>query len=182
MQKCEELWNNGYRCVLVPDYLIEDGKLAINNDKVVYNGFEFSHVLFLYPQYAKETTYEFLNSAHDNGVNIAVVGKYGKDFYGNTAVLSAPHYKEFDLNILEELKTPKSAIENGCVYDDNSFSLVSNGILTKKEVEFDFIVNDKRFFGKHTGLLAYRNNEEAFATSGSVLYADGKKIDLNFID
>lgn len=182
MQKCEELWNSGCRCALVPDYSVENGRLVICNDKVMYNGFEFSHMLFLYPQYAKRVTYDFLNQAYENGVNVAVVGKYGIDFNGNKVELSAPHYDTFDLKISEELSFPKSAIEGGCVYEDGSFSLVSNGLLTRNERKFDFCLDGKRICGKHTGILAYRGTECAFATVGSELYVDGGRIDLKFMD
>ena len=180
--KCDELWKAGYRCALVPDYAIEDGRITLKDDKICFGGYEFTHCLFLYPKYAKKETYEFLNRADESGVKIAVVGKSGIDFEGNEVKLTAPHFEEFDLEIPDKMSCEKSAIEGGCIYADQSFSLVSKGILDKKETEFDFMLGDKRVSGKHTGLLAYRENEFAFATKGTELFVDGASVELKCID
>ena len=180
-QKCQELWDMGYRCALVPDYAIEDGRITLEGSKICFGGYEFSHVLFLYPKYAKKETYEFLNEADANGVHIAVVGKSGVDFNGNEALLTALHFEAYSHDILEKIGCSKSVIENGCVYEDGSFSLVTDGLLTKEKSGFDFCLNGKRIHGTHTGLLAYRKNEFAFATDESELFVDGQKIELEYI-
>lgn len=179
--KCREMWDMGYRCALVPDYAIEDGRVTLEGDKVCFGGYEFSHVLFLYPKYAKKETYDFLNKADKNGVHIAVAGKSGVDFNGNEVELTAPHFEEYSHDILDKIGCDKSAIENGCVYEDGSFSLVTDGLLTNSISKFDFILNGKRIHGTHTGLLAYRENEFAFATAGSELFVDEQKIELECI-
>lgn len=47
------------------------------------------------------------------------------------------------------------------------------------DIPFDGVtVDGKRIHGTHTGLLAYRQNQAAFATSGSELFIDGEKITL----
>lgn len=181
-QKCSEIWDAGYRCALVPDYAIEDGRITLNEDKICFNGYEFTHCLFLYPKYAKTETYEFLNTAHNQNVKISVIGKSGVDFNGDIVELTAPHFDEFDIRILEETECPKSAIDGGCVYSDGSFSLVSNGILTDEITEFDFEIDGLKYSGYHTGIIAYRKNSVAFATKGSKLLVDGKEVvmDYNF--
>lgn len=181
-EKCDKIWNAGYRCALVPDYAIEDGRISLKGDKICFGGYEFSHCLFLYPKYAKKETYEFLNNADKNGVKIAVAGKSGVDFYGNKAELTAPNFEEFDLEILEKIGCEKSAIDGGCVYSDGSFSLVSDCLLTNIPTQFNFELNGKRIHGKHTGLLAFRENEIAFATKGSELFVNDSKIELKNID
>lgn len=182
LPKCKELWEAGYRCALAPDYAIEDGRITLSNGKISFNGYEFTHCLFLYPKYAKKETYEFLNTAHEHGATLAVVGKSGIDFDGNEVVLTAPHFEDFSMEILSALGTPKSAIDGGCVYSDGSFSLVSHGLLDKKETEFRFVLNKKTVSGKHTGLLAFRKCGAAFATKGSELFIDDIKIDLKDIE
>ena len=179
--KCRELWDMGYRCALVPDYAIEDSRITLEGNKVCFGGYEFSHVLFLYPKYAKKETYEFLNKADKNGVHIAVVGKSGVDFNGNEAELTALHFEEYSTDILEKIGCSKSAIENGCVYRDGSFSLVTDSLLTKEHCDFEFSLDGKKFSGNHTGLLAYRENEFAFATEGSELFINDKKVELRYI-
>ena len=180
LEKCDTMWNAGYRCALAPDYAIEDGRIALNGDKINFNGYDFSHCLFLYPKYAKKETYAFLNKAHDSGAKIAVVGNSGVDFEGNGVLLTAPHFDAFDLEILEKIGCEKSAIDGGCVYLDGSFSLASHGILNGEATEFDFEIDGVRYTGEHTGLLAYRKNRFAFASSGSRLLADGIEIPLEY--
>ena len=102
------------------------------------------------------------------------------DFNGEKAVLNIPTFAQFDLSILEEMKISKSAIQNGCVYDDGSFNLVSHSLLTGEATTFDFTVNGVRYNGEFTGLLAYRKGEFAFATKGSELYENGVRISLDF--
>ncbi len=180
--KVTDIWNAGYRCALAPDYAIEDSRITLNGDKICFGGYEFSHCLFLYPKYAKKETYEFLNKADKNGVKIAVVGKSGVDFYGEKAELTAPHFENFNLSVLDAISCEKSAIDKGCVYKDCSFCLVSDSLLTDTPTEFDFELSGKRIHGKHTGLLAYRENERAFATKDSELYIDNTKINLEGIN
>ncbi len=180
-QKCDTMWEAGYRCALIPDYAIEDGRVTLKENKICFHGYEFSHCLFLYPKYAKKETYEFLNNADKNGVKLAVAGKSGVDFFGDKVELTAPHFDDFDLEILKEMGCEKSAIDKGCIYKDGSFSLVSDSLLTNSPTEFDFDLSGKRIHGKHTGLLAFRENETAFATEGSEMFVDGVKIDLEYI-
>ena len=180
--KCAEMWNEGYRCALAPDYAIEDGRITLNGDKINFNGYDFTHCLFLYPKYAKAETYAFLNKAHANNAKIATIGCSGIDFNGNPVTLTAPHFEEFDMKILETIGCPKSAIDGGCVYSDDSFSLVSKGLMTNEVTNFDFEINKKRYSGHHTGLLAYRAGSYAFATNGSKLFVDGCEVTLNYED
>ena len=122
-----------------------------------------------------------MNKADKNGVHIAVAGKSGVDFNGNEVELTAPHFEEYSHDILDKIGCGKSAIENGCVYQDGSFSMVTHGLLTNEKNSFAFELDGKEVSGTHTGLLAYRENEFAFATEGSELFVDGKKIDLKYI-
>ncbi len=181
-KKCQDLWDAGYRCALVPDYAIEDGRITQKGDKLCFGGYEFSHVLFLYPKYAKAETYGFLNNAYHSGVHLAVVGDSGVDFDGNEATLTALHFDDFSLEIPESIGCEKSAVHDGCVYADGSFALVTDSLLTKTPCDFVFDLNGKNIRGKHTGLLAYRENKTAFATAGSELLIDGEKITLAYID
>lgn len=177
--KCTQMWDAGYRCALVPDYAVEDGRITINGNKINFNGYDFSHCLFLYPKYAKKETYEFLNNAHKSNVKIVVAGNCGVDFDGDDVLLTAPHFEEYRLEILEYMNCSKSAIDGGCVYADGSFSLVSDGILTEKATKFEFEIDGIKYSGHHTGLLAYRKDSYAFATKGSKLFVSEEEIELD---
>ena len=165
-----ELWDAGYRCALVPDYAISDGRIQYKNGKIFFNGHSFTHSLFLYPKYAKKEVYNFLNSAGKEGLPIAAVGKRAdQDFNGEKAELAIPLYEEFDLAIPEKLSCPKSAIPNGCVYTDGSFVLVNQaGLLEGKAEAMDIMIEGVRYKGINTGILAYRNGLQ-YATEGGTL-------------
>ena len=181
LEKCEELWNDGYRCVLVPDSTIVDGRTKIEGNQISFNGHLFSHLLYLYPKYAKKEVYAFLNNAHEANVPMAVIGRGDIDFDAEKATLNAPRYDEFSKSVLDSIGCQKSAIKEGCIYADGSFSLVNNGLLTGESTEFAFSIDGVSYTGKYTGLLAYRKDKFAFATKGSTLYIDGKEIKLEII-
>ncbi|MBO5755612.1 MAG: hypothetical protein J6R89_06100, partial [Clostridia bacterium] len=177
--KCAALWRDGYRLALAPDYAIEDGRITLSGDKVCFGGYAFSRLLFLYPKYAKSSTYSFLNACHASGVRTAVVGAAGVDFEGEEVSLTAPHYAEYAPSVVEEMGCPKSALENGCVYEDGSFALVTRNLLDGTSTSFSFMLDGKSYEGSHTGLLAYREGKLAFATKGSRLSVDGAPVALD---
>ena len=179
--KCAALWRDGYRLALAPDYAIEDGRITLSGGKVCFGGYEFSHLLFLYPKYAKSSTYAFLNACHKSGVRMAVVGPAGVDFEGNAATLTSPHYEEYTLDILEDMGCERSALENGCVYEDGSFVLVTKELLDGGSVPFSFALDGKEYAGSHTGLLAYREGGLSLATRGSRLSVNGAPVALREI-
>ena len=174
-----EIWSQGYRAALLPDTMIETGKLEISGGKFVFNGHTFRHCLYLYPKYAKKTVYGFLNSAFGEGMSLSVVGRADIDFDAEPVALRGASHGKFGMAILNGMNVPKSAIPGGAVYEDGSFALVSQGILDGKPTEFDFTLDGVRYSGRHTGLLAYRKGECAFATPGSVLLRDGVAVGLS---
>ncbi len=172
-QKCNEIWQAGYRGALVPDYAISDGRVQIKDGKYVFNGHEFKRCLFLYPKYAKKEVYAFLNEAHAAKMPLCVVGKGEVDFNGEAAHLEAPVHEEYSLDLMEELGAEKLAIPNGCVYADGSFAMLhKEGLLEGKEVPFDFTLDGVRYTGVSTGLVAYRKGEEPILSEGSKIQID----------
>lgn len=178
LEKCEAVWNAGYRCALIPDNTIADGRTKIEGNKISFNGHLFSHILFLYPKYAKKEVYGFLNKAHKSNVPVAVIGRCDIDFDAEKATLNTPHYDEFSISVLDAMGCRKSAIKDGCIYADGSFSIVNRGLMTGEATEFSFEIDGTSYVGRCTGLLAYRKGKFAFATKGSTLLVDGKEIKL----
>ena len=169
-EKSTEMWNAGYRCALVPDYAVTDGRIRHKDGKVYFNGHGFTHCLFLYPKYAKPQVYDFLNGLGAAGIPVAAVGRADIDFYGNSASLTIPVYPDFSLQILEKMNCPKSAVPNGCVYEDGSFCLVSLKGLRHNEPEpVDLEIDGIHYRGTNTGILAWRNGELKVATPGGSL-------------
>ncbi len=176
LDKCKTIWDAGYRCALVPDYAVSDGRLKIDGNGVSFCSVHFSHMLFLYPKYAKKEVYAFLNEADKNGTAMAVIGRADIDFDAEPASVTCPQYDEFSLSILKDMNCPNSGISGGCIYADGSFALVSMGLLTGEEQAFDFVADGKRITGTHTGMLAYPEGEPLIATAGSKLWIDGKPV------
>lgn len=59
--------------------------------------------------------------------------------------------------------------------------MLSKGLLDQSVTEFKFELDGKTYYGKHTGILAYRKDKVAFATNGSKLFIDDIEIDLDYI-
>lgn len=174
---CDSIWNQGYRCALIPDYTVCDGRMTLEGGKVCFGDYSFDKVIFLYPKYADRRVYDFFNNAYAEGVCIAAVGRADIDFCAENAILDAPVYENFDINILNSLHCEKSAIPDGCVYRDGSFSIVTEcGILEGKNTDFSFEIDGNSYCGNCTGVIAYRKGGDALGTKGGVLKINGKEI------
>ncbi len=179
--KCDLIWNNGYRAALVPDYTISDGRVKLENGKISFNGYEFTHCLFLYPQYAKKEIFDLINNAYKSGLPISVIGEGNIDFDGDESKLLTPYNKEFSLEILENMNCPKRGIPNGAVYTNGGFCVTHlNGLLKDEKTEFDFFVDGVHYTGTSTGMIAYRKGDMAIATKGSKLFADDEEVELKY--
>ncbi|MBQ0031453.1 MAG: hypothetical protein KBT68_01485 [bacterium] len=163
-EKADELWKLGYRVALVPDSKIEQGVLRLENGKFIYNGRPFSHCVFLCPKYSKRCVYDFLNAASDAKMPLAVVGRADIDFKAQPASFRGLHYDVWSPKVAEAIGMRKSAIPGGCVYDDGSFCLVSDALVTGGRTQFDFVLDGVRHAGSHTGVYFWRGGKVAYAT------------------
>ncbi len=182
MAKVEEIWKAGYRCALVPDRLIEEGRITFEGGKfLVHSGkayaskepdtpIAFDKCVFLYPRYAKKGTFAFLNDAAAKRAALAVVGPADRDFDNDPVSFVGRRFAEWSMDILDSLGCAKSAIPGGAVYDDGSFALVSRGILDGAPTEFDFTLDGVRYSGRHTGILAVRGGRVIVMTPGGELH------------
>lgn len=170
MPTADKIWKADYRCALVPDYAITDGRIKIEGKQISFNGHVFSHCLFLQPRYAAKEVFDFLNQAGAAGVPIAAVGKNADiDFNGDPAELTIPCYREFNFSILESMGCPRSGIPDGCVYTDGSFVLVSrSGLLENIPQAIDMVIEGVRYTGINTGILAWRDGLQIATPGGSL--------------
>ena len=165
-QKADELWRLGYRVALVPDSKIEQGALRLADGKFVYNGRPFTHCVFLYPKYAKRCVYDFLNAAADARMPLAVVGRADIDFDAQPVAFRGRRFDAWSPKVAEAIGMRKSAVPGGCAYDDGSFCLVSDALITGKRTPFDFTLDGVRHCGSHTGVYLWRDGKVAYATPG----------------
>ena len=174
---CGEIWAAGYRCALIPDYTITDGRTTLEDGKLYFGGYGFDKVLYLYPEYADRDVCGSLERACLNGVGVMAVGKAEQYFDGEKMLLDIPREDSFNISLLDRLGCVRSGIPNGCVLRDGSFSIVTaGGISDGEETAFDFVSDGRRFSGICTGILTYRDNLGASGTAGGKLYADGVEV------
>lgn len=173
---CDEIWNQGFRAAMVPDYAISDGRVRFENGTVSYRGHTFTHLLFLYPRYAKKDVCSFLDRVSVSGFPMAVVGDADIDFDADRTVHTFPTFPKFEIGLLENIGCPRSGIPDGCVYRDGSFCLVTRGLLTGETSSFDFTIDGNRYTGTTTGLLACRDRQIEVMSDGSRLFVNGAEI------
>lgn len=181
-QICDEIWSAGYRCALIPDYTISDGRMTFENGRLCFGGYRFEKVLFLYPEYADRCVCGFLERARLGGVSVAAVGTADRYFDGGKMFFDIPREDSFDISLLDRLGCVRSGISDGCVLRDGSFSMVTaGGISDGEETAFDFMSGGRRFSGVCTGVLTYRDSQGAFGTIGGKVLVDGVEAPFKII-
>ena len=150
-EKASQIWEAGYLNALVPNDVIEDGRLVVNaNGKAVYNGHEFDAIIFLYPEYAKEKTLQFLEQYVSKNGKLMLEGNATKNFLAQDitkrwqGIVDRATIKVFDINAIAQLGVKKNKFSNSVKMIDGSVlfsnyenlapaaSLILNRILTEK--------------------------------------------------
>ncbi|MGI5895206.1 MAG: hypothetical protein ACOX6P_11565 [Candidatus Merdivicinus sp.] len=176
MERSAQLWNAGCRCALAPSDAIDDGRIQADADGFSYCGHRFSALLYLYPQYAKIENIRFLKKAVEAGLNVRMIGEFGRDYDGNELPLDTKRWMKAismdeEENIIAEMKLPIQTVpdecwlENGaCVY--SSYESFETGIPRA----FSCKVGDTLWEGEYIGCAAIQCSEdgklEKFACGG----------------
>ncbi|UKJ07963.1 hypothetical protein [Solitalea lacus] len=188
-EKASQLWDAGYFNALVPTDEIADGRLRIGaNGKPVLQGHEFDAIVFLYPQFARESTTKFIQEYLKKGGKLLVEGNCTTDFNGNDIteewkkILEKSVAASFSLEAMSKLGVKKNELQNGVLNEDNSYVFTDtkslrDGALTS----FTFTHNNLTFSGNYIGLAAVKidkkNNIEKMAVTGfSSLKKNGNTI------
>ena len=181
-EKAVDLWNAGYLNALVPTDLIADGRLKINvNGKPQIQGHEFDAVIFLYPQYARKSTFDFLKKYVDNGGKLMVEGSATYDFDGNNVsklwneIATKAFVQSFNIAEVSKLGVNKREFQNGVLNEDGSYTFT--GIKGTQQLT----IGKSTFTIDCTGLAAIQTDENGnlkkmVATDFSYLKKDGKTI------
>ena len=124
--RAEKLWNAGYLCALVPDDAINDGEIVRNPDGTfTYHKCTFRHLLFLYPQYCKKKTAEWLKESVLSGASVRVIGELTAGFDGSPIdpeaqrIISSVTLPE-DSDLPAEFGLAPTGGENYCLLSDGS--------------------------------------------------------------
>ena len=130
LEKADTLWRMGYLNALAPDDAIIDGRITLDADgRFDYCGHRFDAMLFLYPEYSKPQTIEFLRQAVEQGARIQVIGSLTHGFDGlptdgrflEQVTLMATEGDAISLQqAAKQLCIPKNDIAYGCRLSDGS--------------------------------------------------------------
>ena len=163
-EKAAKLWDAGYLCALIPSDKIDQGAVSIEGPgRVIYGGHVFSSVVYLDPEYAKETTLAFLEKLRASGTKYLIEGTASRDFEGHdirarfSAIASGAVHLGFDLDAIPLLGAAKNDVAHGCRLADGSLLQVDpDGLIDGKPRSFAVTVGGRRYSGEAAGVLAIK--------------------------
>jgi hypothetical protein len=189
-EKVKALWDAGYRCAVVPSDLIDNGALHLDaRGRPVLQGHTFQAIIYLYPEYAKPLTLNFLSEYVRRGGALMLEGEATRDFYGRPiAKVFAPieagtRVKSFSIADVDELGVTKDPLrETGGALEDGSVILTDLPSLQHSVPKnFDLTVNGHRFSGFYEGVFAIKTTQDGrilklACGNCSSLERDGRKV------
>ena len=164
--KAVQIWKAGYLNALVPTDVIEDGRLIINaKGKPIYNGHEFDAVVFLYPEYAKEKTLQFLEKYVIKGGKLMIEGKATKNYLAQDitqrwqGIAAKATINKFDISALDKLGITKNNLSNAIKMQEGSwlFSDYKN-FAANTQTTFNQTINAVQYTGTYCGYAALLAN------------------------
>jgi hypothetical protein len=187
--KALEIWNAGYLNALVPSDVIAHGILKINKEgKPEINGHTFDAVLYLYPQYAKESELKFLEDYINRGGKLMIEGKADHDFNANEisksfkSIYDKATVKGYSVENLSKLGLEKNLLTDGCKNEDGSYVFTDfNSLMEDKIAQFNVNINGDNYSGSYKGLAVIKadknNGLTRFGANGlEELKRNGKTI------
>ena len=187
--KAVEIWNAGYLNALVPSDVITHNLLKIdNNGKPVMNGHTFDAVLYLYPQYAKESELKFLEDYENKGGKLMIEGKADHDFKAKeiskrfNTIYNKATVKGYSVEDLSKLGLQKNKLPDGCRNEDGSYVFTNfNSLMTNEVSNFAVNIDGAYYTGVYKGLAIISADKKSglkkFAANGfTELSRDGEVI------
>ncbi len=178
-EKTIALLKAGYMNALVPSDLIENGQLTINKEnKPTLKGKTFDAIVFLYPQYAKKKTLDFLQKYAAAGGKLMLEGKANHGFAGHDvcqqfeAIAKKANVMGFEVAKISMLGIPKNVIDGGCYTDNHAVVLTDyQSLAQQKPIRFEVLLDGIRYSGSYVGMLALQSDKgklTRIASSGLV--------------
>lgn len=116
-KKVLAIWNAGYRCAVVPSDLIDNGSLKLDAyDRPLLNGHTFRAIVYLYPEYAKQSALHFLDVYTRRGGRLMLEGAATRDFNGMpiadefARIAARARVRGFSVDKLPEIGVQKSPL------------------------------------------------------------------------
>lgn len=164
-KKVLSIWDAGYRCAVVPSDLIDNGSLKLDaHDRPMLNGHTFRAIVYLYPEYAKQSTLHFLDEYTQRGGRLMLEGAATRDFDGTpigdefAKIAARAQVRGFSAGKLPEIGVQKSALAGiGGELEDGSVILTDlNSLETNQPKTFTVQVNGHSFSGGYIGVFALK--------------------------
>lgn len=188
-QKALAVWEAGYPCALLPSDFIDTGQITFDGDgHPVINGHAFDCMVFLYPQYAKKTTLEFLDDFTRHRGKLMLEGDATHNFDGHDIrdrfkkIAAQATVHGFDVGQISKLGAQVNTLENGAFMEDGSAIFTDfTSWQTKQPKPFTVKMAGHEFSGGYVGVCALKvdaaGDVEKFACGGfSRLFRDGDEI------
>jgi hypothetical protein len=126
-EKALAIWRAGYPCALLPSDFIDNGQITFDaGHHPVVNGHRFDALVFLDPQYAKQSTLRFLECYTHAGGKLMLEGTATRDFYGHDIagrfqkIAARATVHGFDIARLPETGAQTNFVPNGGFLEDGS--------------------------------------------------------------
>ncbi len=161
-ERSVKIWEAGYLNALVPTDLISSGKLSLDSvGKPILCGHRFDAIIFLYPQYSKESTLKFLEEYVNKGGKLMVEGQATYDFEGNDItgrmknIYAKSMEKKFSIRKISNLGISKNAIPGGCKNEDGSYVFTDiKSLRNNNSITSEINVKGDVYSADYTGFFA----------------------------
>jgi hypothetical protein len=163
-QKALAIWNAGYPCALLPSDFIDSGQIAIDAAGFpVINGHRFECMVFLYPQYAKQATLEFLERFVRQGGKLMLGGEATHDFGGSDIsrrfekLAAQATVRGFDVGAISKLGAHINPLADGAFMEDGSVVFTDfTSWKTSQAKPFAIKLSRHEFSGSYVGVFALK--------------------------
>ena len=163
-EKANALWQAGFPCAVLPSDLIDNGQLTLDAENhPVINGHKFDALVYLYPQYAKPASLEFLERYVQRGGKLMLEGAAILDFSGNDI---AARFKKlsaqatvcgFDVAKISQLGVATNTLPDGAYMEDGAVVLTDFNSWEKKLARpFRLKLAGHEFSGTYIGVCALK--------------------------
>lgn len=162
--KALDIWRAGYPCALLPSDFIDNGQITFDADHhPVVNGHRFDALVFLDPQYSKETTLRFLDRYTRAGGKLMLEGTATRDFRGDDVagrfqkIAARATVSGFDVARLREIGAQTNPLADGAFLEDGSVIFSDyNSWYNHREKPFSVKLSGHQFSGSYLGVCALK--------------------------
>ena len=188
-EKAQAIWDAGYPCALLPSDFIDNGMITMDSaSRPVVNGHCFDCMVYLYPQYAKESTLRFLERYVEKGGKLMLEGDATHNFHGSDIsarferIVGRATIRRLDINSLPQLGAQPNQFQDGALMEDGSviFTDIASW-RTNQAKPFTVKLAGHEFSSSYVGVCALKvdaaGDVEKLACGGfSELSRDGKEV------